>query len=67
MTVAATAPDSAPDRARPMPMMKAKTSTTATAHNIASQGLMSTSTRPNGASGMRFSFSSGEMASTAKA
>ncbi len=66
MTVAATAPDWAPERTSPSPRMTATTMQTTIATRSATKGLTSTSAMPNGASGMMVALRSDEMANRAK-
>ena len=67
MTVADTAPDSAPERARPRPTTSATIRTTTRARPMLVQGPRCTSAKPNGASATRLAFSTGEIAISAKA
>ena len=66
MTVAATAPDCAPDRTSPSPTITATTMQMAMAMATATTGPVPASVRPNGASGMIVALRSGEMAKSAK-
>ncbi len=65
MTVAATAPDCAPERTRPSPTITATTMQTTMAMSTARTGPVPASARPNGASGMIVALRSGEMANSA--
>ena len=67
MTVAATEPDRAPDRPRPIPTITATMSVITRATPVAGRGPISTSASPQGAFGMRVYLSSGAMAKMAKA
>ena len=66
MTVAATDPERAPERPRPIPTTAATTSVAASDTTVAVSGLKLTSTSPKGASGMRVALASGPMAKIAK-
>ena len=67
MTVAATAPDLAPERARPKPTTSPTTTVIATAAAAATSGLSDTSSSPRGTSGTIRALRSTVVASSANA
>ena len=67
MTVAATAPDLAPERASPSPTTSPATTVIITAAAAAASGLSDTSSRPRGTSGTIRALRSTVVASSAKA